>query len=73
VLFLVGCGVDADWFQWFEQSLGFVEDGHGEVEGQAIRWGHIGTSQVIVLPHPQGKPEGKLAEAALLRFGGIQF
>jgi len=68
VLFLVGCGVEANWFQWFEQPLGFVEDGHGEVAGHAIRWGHIGTSRVLVLPHPQGKQEGRLAEAALQHF-----
>jgi len=68
VLFLVGCGVEADWFQWFEQPLEFVEAGRGEVAGQTLRWGRIAQAEVVVLPHPQGKPESKLAEAALQRF-----
>jgi hypothetical protein len=68
VLFMVGCGVEADWFQWFEQPLGFMDAGRGEAVGQALQWGRIAQAEVVVLPHPQGKPESKLAEAALQRF-----
>ena len=69
VLFLVGCGGSADWFQWFEQPLWFVEDGRGEAAGHPVRWGRIGQAAVVVLPHPQGKPEAALAEAALRYLG----
>lgn len=69
ILFLVGCGNGHDWFRWFDAPLGFIEAGQAEVAGHAIRWGTIAHSNVVVLPHPQGKPEGKLAEAALQCLG----
>ncbi len=68
--FMLGCGSEANWFQWFEGPLGLVEQGHERLLGRhPIRWGAIGDASVIVLPHPQGKPLDVLAEAAVGRFG----
>jgi hypothetical protein len=65
VLFLVGCDPDCDWFQWFQEALSFDKAGEERGATYTAKWGSIGQSSVVVLPHPQGKPESLLAGKAV--------
>ncbi|MBT9555498.1 MAG: hypothetical protein IV100_05680 [Myxococcales bacterium] len=65
VVFLVGCGPTADWFQWFDSALGFRETARHRVGRDDVRYGFVGQTRAAVLPHPQGRAETPLVEAAL--------
>lgn len=62
ILFLTGLG----WAQWFLPNIGFVEDENRSSDCEAS--GFINDARVAVLPHPQGKNEATIVQAAVKVF-----